>query len=806
MKINEKKFTQEQLEAINAEGSLIVVSASAGSGKTSVLVERVIKKILDKYKLKDFLIVTFTNVAANEMKERIKNRILEESTRNINILSELKNLDNAFICTIDSFCMYLVKQNLGITHISNDFKIANEQDIKIIRSEAISSVFEEIYKNNNYELINFINNFSKEINESQIIKLINTWLDFSANIADTNEYIENSLKNFEIPFENTKVYEFLKKYLKTQIEFVINLLKKAVEICEFNEELKKKYIPAIKNNCLELDLICQNNNLIDIIQKIKKFNFEKLKPTKQCEEKDKVKSILDNCKRIISKFQKISTEENNFIQKSIIKNFLFICQQVDKKIHEIKFKKNIFEFSDIEKMAYRILKNKKLKINFKEIIIDEFQDINDIQNKIFDLIAQKMFIVGDYKQSIYGFRGADPEIFELKKKKNNCINIKLTKNFRSKKSILDFINTYFEKNMTKYTNEIEYIKNEKLIYGANFFDKNDNCVEIINDIYDDSTNKEDKECDFICDKIKFMINSRFKVNKNGELKNINLSDICIMCRNFNKYSKILFEKFRANNIKFKTNDASDFLNSQETKFLISILEILDNKHSEVPLTEVILNDFFDFKIHEILKIKQSFNNLNLYNSIEEYSKLNNFISKKCIYFIEYLDNLAKNDLYKIIIELIYDLENKFGKNIYYDEFLQITNEFINNNDIINIKNFIDYILNSKNFNFLEDFNHEDAVLITSIHKAKGKEFPVCFLLGGLSRNFDNNIIFDSNLGIGLKIRENNSMLENSSIFFDGIEFYKKYKETSEKLRVLYVAFTRAKEKLFILSDNIITSE
>jgi ATP-dependent helicase/nuclease subunit A len=801
MNINQNKFTQEQLEAINAEGDLIVVSANAGSGKTSVLVERVINKLLNNYKLKDFLIVTFTNAAANEMKERIKNRILEESTRNINILPELENLDNAFICTIDSFCMHIVRQNAYRIGISGDFQIADEQDIQNIRFEAINFVFEEIYKNNNYELIKFINNFSSEVNEDKIIKFINKWLDFSANIADINKYIENSLKNFEIPFEDTKICKFLTKYIKNQIEFIINLLKQAIEICEFNNKLKEKYIPVIKNNYLKLEFILKNNNLIDIIQEIKNFNFEKLKPVKQCEEKEEIKKILDNCKKIINKFKDIAINKNSFEIKNILAIFLSICKQVDEKIHEIKFTKNIFEFSDIERFAYQILKSKKIKINFNEIIIDEFQDINDIQDKIFELISKKMFIVGDYKQSIYSFRGAEPEIFELKKQKNNCKNINLTKNFRSRKEILNFINNYFEQNMTKYTSEIEYSKNEKLIYGANFIDKDNNCVEIINIIYNNNENKGEKECEFICNKIKSMINNKFKINKNGELKSINSSDICIMCRNFSKYSKILFEKFKINNIKFKTNDASDFLDSRETKFLIAMLKVLDNKYSEIALTEVMISEFFNFKIHEILIIRQEYNNLNFYNSVKEYSKLNNFISKKCEYFIKYLDNLSKKDLYKIIINLIYDLENKFGKNIYYDEFLQITNEFIKNNDIINIENLINYILNNKNFDCLNNFNHEDAVLITSIHKSKGKEFPVCFLLGGSSKNLDNSIIFDLNLGISLKNRKNNNMFENSNVFFDSLKIYKKYKNKSEELRVLYVALTRAKEKLFIISDN-----
>ena len=824
MNINKKKFTPEQIKAINAEGDLIVVSANAGSGKTSVLVERVINKLLNKHKLKDFLIVTFTNAAADEMKERIKNRILEESTKNVNILSELENLDSAFICTIDSFCMYVVRKNMdqiGIFgsfkqefspaflgkktmgnpyNISNpDFKIADEKDIETIRFEAINSVFEEIYKNNDSELIKFINNFSGEVNEDKIIKFIHKWLNFSANIADINEYIENSIKNFEIPFEDTKIYKFLIQYIKNQIEFIIDLLKQAIKICELNDELKEKYISTFETNCLNLKNVLKYCNLFDIIQKIKKFNFEKLRPVKQCDEKEKIKNILDKCKKIIKKFKEISINKNNFELKNIVKIFLNICKQVDKKIYEIKLNKNIFEFSDIEKMTYQILKNKKIEINFKEIIIDEFQDINDIQNKIFSLIAKKMFIVGDYKQSIYGFRGAEPKIFEIKKRKVGCKNINLTKNFRSRKEILDFINNYFEKRMTKYTSEMEYNKNEKLICGANFIDKDDNCIEIIENIYNDNENKEEKECDFVCNKIKFMINNKFKINKNGKKININLSNFCIMCRNFSKYSKILFDKFKINNIKFKTNDASDFLNSQETKFLIAMLRVLDNRYSEIALTEAMLNDFFGFEICEILTIKQKYNNLNLYNSIKKYSETSDFLSQKCIHLIKYLDNLNKNNLHKIVIDLIYDLENKFGRNVYYDEFLQIANEFIKNNNIINIENLIDYILNNKNFDVLKNFNHEDAVLITSVHKAKGKEFPVCFLLDSSSKNIDNSIIFDLNLGIALKIRGNNSVLENSNIFWSGAQIYKKYKEKSEELRVLYVALTRAKEKLFIIS-------
>ena len=315
-------------------------------------------------------------------------------------------------------------------------------------------------------------------------------------------------------------------------------------------------------------------------------------------------------------------------------------------------------------------------------------------------------------------------------------------------------------------------------------------------------NKEEKECELICDKIKYIINNKFKINKNNKKVDANLSDICVMCRNFNKYSKILFEKFKNNNINFKTSDANDFLNSCEIEFLINMLQVLDNKYSEIILINIMLHDFFGFKIEEILKIKQKYNNLNLYNSVKKYCNINNNnnILKKCIFFIKYLDKFKEKNLCEIIINLIYDLENKFGKNIYYDKFLQILNLFINNNNIINIENFIDYILNNKNFNFLEDFEYKNAVLITSIHKAKGKEFPICFLLGGSPKNSDNNIIFDLNLGVALKTKTKNNLCESSNIFRDIIEIHKKYKEKSEELRILYVAFTRAKEKLFIISD------
>lgn len=807
------KFTEEQMKAISADGNLIVVSAAAGSGKTSVLVERVIKKLLKGLSLANLLIVTFTNAAAKEMKDRIKSRILENIDKHPELANELLLLDDSLICTIDSFCLRVVKIKADYLGISTNFRIMSQYESDILKYKAISLAIEKVYESKNKDFIEVIDLLSGEGNEDKFIDIMKSWINFSSTLGNVNQFIEKSLKNFEVPFFKTEMNNFLRDYIIQEINYAISFLEIAIDLSSKDDELSKKYLPYIKSNYFQLKKISRIKKTFEILEHLGSFKFLKLKPVKSSENKHEVKNILDICKKIIIKLKKISINEERKYLKRVMSNFFEISAMVFEFLRDMKMKNNCFDFCDMEKMALNVLQNKdnveELCVYFEEIMIDEYQDVNDIQDKIFSSMGKKMFLVGDYKQSIYGFRGSLPEIFEQKKKSKNCVNIILDKNFRSKRNIINFINSCFRNLMTNQTNLIDYNSNEELKYGANYEDSDEkSCVSLFVLNSQETENNVRYESEFVAKKIKSLLESGTKVFDKGQVRDAKLSDFCVLTRNFNKYSNALFEEFKKNGINFKSGDESDFLECKETKFLISVLKIIENPTQDIYFTAASINPFFGFSIWELLKIRLKFPDLKLYYAAKIYSEsFDDSTAKKCACIVNFLDKFLKiyktSSLMNLVVNLIGEVKNKIGEydSLNFEKFIYILNQFYKSAEIYNITKFLDYIIYGQFQVDLDNFDNRDSVFITSIHKAKGKEFPICFLCGCSSYfvNESSEIAFDSKFGASLKSRRLNNILEYSNIFRDSMNLYLKHQTISEELRILYVAMTRAKEKLYITS-------
>ena len=793
------KITDNQNKAINSTSKLTLVSSSAGTGKTFVLVERVIRNILNGISLKNMLIVTFTNAAAKEIRERIKKRLIQESNKNSVFLKEYMTIDESLICTIDDFCINIMRKYISGTN----FRILSEYETLELNKNSIYSSIEDVYKKNDKNLINMIEFFDSSNNQEKFIEILESWIYFSKNLYSSNDFINKSIENFKSNSENSKFVCFIKEYILKKIKHVLEIMKLILEDTSKDEELKEKYYPSIIIDFKKMEEILNSEKLNAVIQKIKLFEFTKLKPAKKSYKKEYIKTKLQICKNEISKLQKVSSHQETELSKKILESFFKIAKDVNDKIQKAKEERNIFEFFDIEKKVLSFLKIKENLEIFKdleEVIVDEYQDVNNIQDEIFNLIGKSKFLVGDYKQSIYKFRGALPEIFESKKKEESCLTINLDVNFRSRKQILNFVNDCFCNLMSNQTNLIEYEGNEELKYGANYVDKNEQYIRFFAVDVDENRTFEESECDFIAKKIKSLIENKIQVFDSENFRNAKLSDFCVLFRNFSKYSNYIFKSFNKYGIKFKTNDLSDFINCYETNFIISILKIIDNPTLDIPFTFIVLSDFFGFTYGDLSNIKNLTLCTNLYYDFKECSLLNFNFSEKCKFVVNYIENLRKeymrNSLMSVCIKIIYDMKKRTEVNEFNTQkFIYILNEFYHSEQIINIKNFVNYI-NYGNISSIENFDNRDAVLITSIHKSKGKEFPICFL-GGTSSNFvneDDIIMFDLNLGTAFNTHES-----DGNMFKDSMNIYSKYQSRSEELRVLYVGLTRAKEYIFITS-------
>ena len=801
-------WTQEQEKAITEEGKNIIVSAGAGSGKTAVLTERVIRK-LSKVDINKLLILTFTKEAANEMKERIrkaikKNRALEK---------QLDIIDSAYITTFDSFSLSIVKKYYYLLNISPKISIIDASIINLEKSKYIEEIFDKLYEEKNIKFEKLIKDFcikdDKQIKE-YIIEL-NNKLDLK---YEKTYYIDNYIENnFTEETINNNINDYI-NLIKSKIKNINNLLYDIEPLT--NEKFYNKLIevlnPLLQSNTYEE---IKNNKVIKL-PTLPKGSSQEL-----TEKKEELKAIIDHIKELTQQESIEKIKENIYKTKIYIEIILYIIKELDKKIQKFKEQNEMYEFIDIAKMAINLLENNEnirleLKEYYKEIMVDEYQDTNDLQEQFISLISNNnVYMVGDIKQSIYRFRNANPNIFRNKYNKyeqeKNGMKIDLLKNFRSRNEVLDNINLIFNLVMDDNIGGAEYKKTHQMVFGNTTYESvgkttQNNNFEIYNYPYNDKTyTKEEIEIFIIANDIKNKIKNKYQVFDKEELKlrNIEYRDFCIiMDRNteFPKYKKI-FEYMQIpltlyqdevltveNDILILKNLMNLIIkinkNELDTQFKYYFTSIARSYLFRLKDKEIF--DIFktkNFCENEIyIKAKQISDNLeNLTNEefinkiIEDFNIIEKTITigniEATTIRIEYLLNLSKN-----LTELGY---TPFELSDYIKEMVEGKNE-------------IKYSLNTKAGN---------NVKIMNIHKSKGLEFHICYY-SGLHKAFNTSDLkqlftIDNDLGIITPYWDSGI---KQTIYKDLLKEKYLKEEIAEKIRLFYVAMTRCKEKMILVTS------
>ena len=507
------KWTKEQLQAIEKTGNNILVAAAAGSGKTAVLVERIINKIINqKIDIDELLIVTFTNAAASEMRQRILEAIyskIDENPENLDLQRQILLLNKANISTIHSFCLEVIKNYFYEIGISSNFRIGDTSEIELLKQETLEEVFEKLYEEKNEEFIELVNTYSGYRDDDSLKELILKIYNYSQSMPFPSEWINESVEKFNLKdeleqdFGKTLWGKILVEYFTDEIKSCINDLESLSIKLEREFDLER-YYSVILNDIENLkSLIKENQTWNDIYINLNNIKFETWprQAKTDCELKDECKTIRDEVKDRVKDLTKkvfiYSSEEANqdiYEMYKILKSLGKVILEFLNRYQENKKDKNIIDFNDIEHYALKILVKKDEQANyiptdiamnykekFVEIAIDEYQDSNLVQEYILTTISNgnNIFMVGDVKQSIYKFRQARPELFLEKYDKyilaegeeNTCnedTKIQLFKNFRSRKNVLDFTNIIFENIMSKKLGDIDYDEKEYLNLGANF--------------------------------------------------------------------------------------------------------------------------------------------------------------------------------------------------------------------------------------------------------------------------------------------------------------------------------------------------
>ena len=878
---NEVKWTEEQKQAIYEKESNILVAAAAGSGKTAVLVERIINKIINEnIDIDKLLVVTFTNAAASEMRERVLNAIykkIDENPENERLQRQITLLNKASICTIDSFCLDVVRNNFFEINISQNFRIGDTTEIEILKQDVLEDLFEDKYEEEDKDFEKLINTYTSYKDDTPLKELILKIYTYIQSNPFPEKWLHEKIEMFNLTENLTQDFAetIWGKQLLKQVEELLEdgIIKLKIENKKLGQYTElSKYFQIINDDIEQLEMLKANLDSWDKAYKIASEIKFKTWPTDRkitLEAKDVAKITRDSVKETLKKvLEKIlifdSKEANEDINDmyTILNKLEKIILEFNEKFIKRKKEKNIVDFSDIEHLALKILINengepseiaKKYQEKFAEIAIDEYQDSNLVQEYILTSISKgnNIFMVGDVKQSIYKFRQARPDLFLYKyknyktknhKTEDDDLKIQLFKNFRSRKEVLDFSNLIFGSIMTEKLGELNYTIEEYLNLGANYENTNQDLrteIDIINveeteeqlmdtnqEIEDNEEEKEkleniELEAKFVANKIKQLIENKFQIYdvKKQEKRDIKYKDIVILLRSTKEPAPIFEKEILNLGMPVFSDTSSEYLESIEIETIMNLLKIIDNPLKEIPLVAVMRSVIGGFTDNELVEIRLSDKYDNFYNTILKAKKdVDKQLRQKIEKFLSKLEMWRKEQEYLSLDELIWKIYNDTGYHNYVGLMtngnlrqanLKMLFERAKQCENISFKglyNFINYIekikTSSKDMDSAKVIGENDDVIrIMSIHKSKGLEFPVVFL-SGTGKQFNmqdlnNKILLHPEMGIGVKYIDYDKQIEYDTLSKQAIKNQIMLETLSEEMRVLYVALTRAKEKLII---------
>ena len=801
------KWTKEQEEAIIKSGSNIIVSAGAGSGKTAVLSERVINKIQNGIHVNELLILTFTRAAADEMKDRIRKKIGKIPE----FKDELTLLSSAYITTFDSFALSVVKKYHYLLNISSSIAITDESIVKLEQKKILDNIFEKFYKEKNEKFINLIKKYcikNDKSLKSNILSLCNKISDY----IDRDEFIDNVINNF---YEEENVNTLLTKYK----EF-INDKKKAImlELDNMNMYFDYDYCMSLQNSCL--GILKANIDELHLYESIKLPSAPRGSEEEAKEAKANLKKLVDD---LISygNYGTLEDIKNDILSsKETVITILEIVKSYLNEVEKYKKENNIYTFSDISRLSIKILKENEsvrneLKYSFKEIMIDEYQDTNDVQDIFISMIANNnVYMVGDIKQSIYRFRGSNPNIFKEKysnySKNIGGYKIDLIKNFRSRYEVLDNINKVFDLIMDSSLGSAEYRETHEMVYGNTAYDSekiNDfnydfEVLEYMNNKKETGFDNSEVEIFMIAKDIKDKMKNKLKVfdKETSKLRDATYNDFVIILdrsKYFDSFKKI-FEYLDIPLTILKDGK----LNASTDIYLIKnivdlIIHINDNnlnedfKYDFVSIARSFLYEYTDENIFDIINSK-NYKETTIYKDFSSIENINIKTSNEI--FNDILDITDfYNKLYKIG-----DYENT---NVRLETISKLSSSLSNLGlSIIDFRDYLnDIIENNEDIKYTTFSSNSDSVKILTIHKSKGLEYPVCYF-ADLDHEFNTSELKDKFIcdkNYGLIVPSNMEDITTSVIK----ELYKKdfiKEEISEKIRLFYVALTRAREKMVIV--------
>lgn len=868
---NEIRWNEHQLNAIEGRNGTMLVSAAAGSGKTAVLVERIIRRLCDEKdpcSVEDLLIVTFTRAAAAQMKDRISealSRKIAENPDNKRLKKARFMLPYANIGTIDSFCITLVRENFHRVNyylkdntyklnISPDFSIIDDGRLSILKKKAMDKVLEYYYdtQKDAFTYLNDLVGGSKS--DDPIIKLIESIYEKSGASELPEQWLKNLTEDYK---SDTPVFEtkWGKQLIEDAVEYIDENLKKidhALTLSPNEPETDRVYTPAFiddKEKFLDLKNTLLYEKWDNIAEKVTTFSVKSnLRGTKGCKTPlwDFLNSVRSYSRKndnplanmpafLISEKQ---FNESRAILAPAVETLIQAVFAYGDELMLLKEEENAYTFDDILHFTLSMLIENKGGVavktefareyseSFKEILVDEYQDVSKAQDKVFEAISKdnnNRFMVGDIKQSIYGFRKANPKIFrDLRKGMTDYDGVSypareaLTCNYRSRKGITDCVNFIFGQLMTEEAGDVDYNEVEQLNPKAEYPEKDDSDVSVV--IVTDDKKLEGQAqyvVNYIINAVENKMQISVKNSGNGpKTRDVKYSDFCILYRS-NKSLAKFYEYFDNAGIPYCSDNDANILVTPEIRFMTSLLKVISNPTNDVALAAVLMSPVYGFTPDEMAMLRIGKRKGNLYSCLVKSAEGGNEKSAAFVSSLEKLRRIAASlpageFTEKIIDEIGYRAivsamkvpETRLAN---LNAFITLANTYEKNGSK-GISGFVRYLDNANEKDIGKSAANRsesaDAVKMMTIHKSKGLEFPVVFLVN-TEKAFNtqeqkSDVILSDECGIGMKCIKDQFRYETLPHL--AAKSAGKCQNISEELRVLYVALTRAKEKMIILTS------
>ncbi len=875
------QFTPEQQQVIDLHNCNILVSAAAGSGKTAVLVERIIQMVCNEENPVDIdrlLVVTFTNAAAAEMRERVAAGIarkLSEHPESVHIQRQSTLLHNAQITTIDSFCLYLLRNHFNEIGLDPAFRIADEGEIKLLQQDVLQQLIEDSYASGSEDFRYCVEFFCSQGSERVLEKYILKLSGEAASYPWPAEWLKARKQDYQASTVEelceSSYGRFLLHYLGNMLDGCREKLKRVQSICE-QPDGPYMYGALVDDEIEQLEKLLKCESLQEYEVKLPTITFKTLpskkddsvSPAKRELAKNLRTEVKDSIKKIQEKFFATPLElaaRQGAACEEPVGTLIELVLEFDRRMQGAKQEKKIIDFSDMEHYALEILLERVPKAemeckagamlsesdsgaevavrpsavameyrqHFAEILIDEYQDSNLVQEYLLKAVSGEeegkfnRFMVGDVKQSIYKFRMARPELFLEKYHayqagEGDCRRIDLAKNFRSRREVVDGVNEIFERLMNVQCGGISYDERAALYPGADYPESagcESEFLLVEKPGKGEEADAKQVEAMAIAEKIRQLMTTFQVTDKESKLpRALKYSDIVILLRTNSGWDEEFKAVLEGEGIPVYISSKTGYFAATEVQELLQFLRVLDNPNQDIPLFGVMKSVFGGFTDEEIAVIRSGNRKCSLYEALKklarEKEEIKSFLTMISTYrqftvympirelltrivedfdYLNYVTALPAGGKRRANVEMLFTKASDFEKTSYFGLF-----------------HFVRYIEQLEKYDVdygeaeLLDEN-ADVVRIMSIHKSKGLEFPVTFV-AGLNKKFNMQdvnqaLILDMDLGLGTDYVDPKRRIRNKTLQRMAVAAKLTQESLAEELRVLYVALTRAREKLIM---------